>query len=338
MTKPLSYSTHIPSLSTHRRVRSLWGNARACAVLAVALYCCLVPAAAVFAQKKPKPALKEKDARAAIANAAGFALSKGAVRVRSISDAGVSPIVVVAEVTTAFRFRDESEGGAGALQSTFKGAEGAGAPAAMTTKWHLAEVRTGDRNWEEIDFLTAPFGAEKVERARVSLESLAAEFETQQRERKSDKEIVHDNLRIKSFSALMSSAVAEIGVEASFRLERDARGKWRVIEVRFGNDTSGDLDTLLASVNAQKLERARVELAEIKTALEAFHVERGFYVVAKDESALMDFLSPRYARRIIRIDPWHRPYRYEGTRDNYSLRSDGADGAAGTADDVASGK
>jgi len=279
------------------------------------------------AQKKPKPALKEKDARRAIANAPGFALDTGAVRVRSVSAVGASPVVVVAEVTTAFRF-------AKAGDEVRSGADAQVAPAGAISRWLLKEVRTSDRRWDEIDFLSAMLGAEKVNRARSALESLVAVFEAQQREHKSNDEIRLDNLRIKQFSPLVSSAVAEVGVEASFQLARDAGGKWRVVQIAVGDASSVDLNALLASVNVQKTDRARAELAEIKTALESFRRERGFYVAAKDEAALIDNLSPRYLRRVIRIDPWHRPYRYEGTREGYVLRSDGADGAAGTTDDI----
>jgi hypothetical protein len=72
----------------------------------------------------------------------------------------------------------------------------------------------------------------------------------------------------------------------------------------------------------------------LRAALEAFRRERGFYVVATDSATLMDHLSPRYVKQIIRLDPWHNPYRYTGTTDSYTLASDGADGKPGTADDV----
>jgi hypothetical protein len=57
-------------------------------------------------------------------------------------------------------------------------------------------------------------------------------------------------------------------------------------------------------------------------------------VVAQGESVLVDQLNPRYLARIVRIDPWHKPYLYEGTRNAYTLRSTGADGKEKTADDV----
>ena len=37
---------------------------------------------------------------------------------------------------------------------------------------------------------------------------------------------------------------------------------------------------------------------------------------------------------IIRIDPWHQPYEYEGGGTNLVLRSPGPDGKANTCDDV----
>ena len=43
---------------------------------------------------------------------------------------------------------------------------------------------------------------------------------------------------------------------------------------------------------------------------------------------------PNALRRIVRLDPWHNPYRYEGNERSYTLASDGPDGRAGTPDDV----
>jgi hypothetical protein len=299
-------------------------------MLSALVLCAL--AQAVPAQKKPKPALKEKDARRAIAAMPGFALNTGAVSVREISAAGTTPVTVAAEVTTAFRFEKagEAKGQVELLAEKIAGATVA------ETKWRAVEVRTGDRNWEELDFLVAPLGAEKVVRARAALEALVAEFEAEQR--RAGKEIIEPitrgGLRIKQLSPMGSSVVAEVGVEATFNLARDAAGKWRVVEAAIADASSGELASLVSSFNSQKAARALAEMETIKAALEAFRRERGFYVVAGDETVLMDHLSPRYIERIIRIDPWHRPYRYEGTGERFILSSDGPDGKAGTPDDV----
>jgi hypothetical protein len=133
---------------------------------------------------------------------------------------------------------------------------------------------------------------------------------------------------------MSSSAVAEVVVTATFRLSKDARGRWVVSEVVFGDDAVGNLDSLWQNVNARKAALARTDLATLRDALEAFRAERGFYVVAKDSVVLLDHLSPRYLKHVVRIDPWHNPYRYEGTTASYTLASDGPDGKPNTADDV----
>jgi hypothetical protein len=48
----------------------------------------------------------------------------------------------------------------------------------------------------------------------------------------------------------------------------------------------------------------------------------------------MDHLSPRYLAKIIRVDPWNHPYKYEGQRDRFTLHSLGSDGKDLTADDI----
>jgi hypothetical protein len=272
--------------------------------------------------KKPKPALKESEARRVIADAPGLALNTGAVAVRTISDAGAEPVTVVAAVTTAFRF-ERVEDERGAHQGIFK-----------VKRWRAVEFRTGDRVWEEFDFLSAALGDERVGRARAALEELLKEFEARGRESKTPEPLTVGPLTVKQVSAQGSSALAEVAVETSFRLAKDARGKWFVAEASVGGESSGDLNSFWKAVNNPKAERARAELETVRAALEAFRRERGFYVVADGDSALMDHLSPSYIKRVIRLDPWSRPYRYAGTRDAYTLASDGADGKEGTADDV----
>src|SRR5260370_29116002 len=51
-------------------------------------------------------------------------------------------------------------------------------------------------------------------------------------------------------------------------------------------------------------------------------------------ATLIDRLNPRYLARIIRIDPWHQPYEYEGGANTFVLRSAGPDGKPNTSDDV----
>lgn len=143
-----------------------------------------------------------------------------------------------------------------------------------------------------------------------------------------------DAVRVREVSVMGSSATVVAQVETAFRFVKGDDGKWRVAEIRTGDNRWEDVEMLARAVNLEKAERARAELETLATALEAFRRERGFYVVAKEESVLEDHLNPRYLARILRVDPWHKPYLYEGTRTSYTLRSAGPDGKANTADDV----
>lgn len=141
-------------------------------------------------------------------------------------------------------------------------------------------------------------------------------------------------VRVREVSAMGSSAVVVAQVETAFRFEKGGDGKWRVAEIRTGDDRWEDVGAIERAVNSEKAERARAELETLATALEAYRRERGFYVVAADERALEDHLNPRYLARILRVDPWHQPYLYDGARDSYTLRSAGPDGKENTADDI----
>ncbi|HKS29075.1 MAG TPA: type II secretion system protein GspG [Pyrinomonadaceae bacterium] len=147
-------------------------------------------------------------------------------------------------------------------------------------------------------------------------------------------ELPTDAVRVRSISSMGSSAVVEAQVETAFRFVRGDNGKWRVAEIRMGENRWEDVDIIARAVNQEKTERARAELETFATALESFRRERGFYVEAATAVALVDQLNPRYLERIIRVDPWHRPYQYEGSRNQYTLRSTGLDGKANTGDDV----
>ena len=141
-------------------------------------------------------------------------------------------------------------------------------------------------------------------------------------------------VRVREVSAMGSSAVVVAQVETAFRFEKGGDGKWRVAEIRTGDDRWEDVGAIERAVNSEKAERARAELETLATALEAYRRERGFYVVGEDERALEDHLNPRYLARILRVDPWHKPYLYDGARDSYTLRSAGPDGEENTPDDI----
>jgi len=143
-----------------------------------------------------------------------------------------------------------------------------------------------------------------------------------------------DAVRVKEVSSLGNSATVTAQVETAFRFEKDDKGKWRVAEIRTGDRRWENVDSLMKALNAEKTSRARAELEVIATALESFKRERGAYPESKTQAALIDNLNPRYLKRVVRVDPWHQPYEYEGSRTSFVLRSAGPDEKANTSDDV----
>jgi hypothetical protein len=129
------------------------------------------------------------------------------------------------------------------------------------------------------------------------------------------------------------SALIEAFIQADFRFARDTRG-WHVSEVKTGNRAWTSIESFAAALNEVKRVNATADLAAIANALIEFRRERGAFVVSDKESVLIDHLSPRYLTRVIRVDPWHRPYQYEGEQTQFSLRSVGPDGKSGTPDDI----
>jgi hypothetical protein len=133
--------------------------------------------------------------------------------------------------------------------------------------------------------------------------------------------------------ASQASAVVITWLRVEARLSNN-KGGWQVTELRTGNHEWINLELFAAAINQQKQLQARTELAFIAVALEKFRRDRGFYVVSDKQAVAIDFLSPRYLSRVIRVDPWHKPYQYVGQRDHFTLRSSGPDGKVDTADDI----
>jgi hypothetical protein len=129
------------------------------------------------------------------------------------------------------------------------------------------------------------------------------------------------------------SATVVAWVKVDARLLNDTTG-WRVAELRTGNREWVKLEPIVAALNAEKQRKARAEMELVAKALEKYRKDRGFYVVSDSQAVAIDHLSPRYLAQVIRLDPWHQPYKYQGERDHFTLRSAGPDGKEDTADDI----
>jgi type II secretion system (T2SS) protein G len=269
--------------------------------------------------------LSQKQARKLIARMPGFELTNSALRIKSISASGASAAEVTAEIRTVFRFEKDKQG-----------------------SWRVAQVRTKPDHWEDIALVAKALGSSlavadcnaldpplksalavdpSVKRARCLLGSLLGV------------QLPSDAVRIQEVAPLsiplapQPSAVVVAWIRVDARLANGSKG-WEVEELRTGTGEWVKLAQLVSALNETKQQQAREELESIAKALESFRLESGFYVVSESHSVVIDHLNPRYLAQIIRVDPWHQPYKYNGQRDRFTLRSIGPDGKDNTADDI----
>ena len=267
--------------------------------------------------------LSQKDARKAIQTMFGASLPSGAVHIEQITTGAEGVAEVTTEIQAVFRVRQ---------------ADGL---------WRLSEIRTGQDTWERLETIAQAL-AVKLPSGGCDDPSLfvrtSATALTVKRSRCLVAELLgvtlpSDHVRIKDMSALNlplgseSSALITAFVHVDLRLTRDNRG-WRVSEFKSGTREWTRIDALSSALNETKRVNATGDLTTIANALIEYRRERGAFVVSDKESVLIDHLNPRYLTRVIRVDPWHRPYQYEGAQDHFSLRSVGPDGKSGTADDI----
>jgi Type II secretion system (T2SS), protein G len=268
--------------------------------------------------------LRKKQARKVIQSVAGWSLPNNDVRVQSISSSSAESAEVSAEIETVFRLR------------LFEG------------HWQLREIRVGQDRWEQLAVIARAANVELASgECDAPSEFARSKSATELTNKRARCLVAHlfgvalpsDDVRIKSISPFglslgsESSALVTALVRADFRLRRDAKA-WRVTDFKSGTRDWVSIDAVPAAIDQIKRSTATEDLSTIAKALGDFRRDRGYFVVSDKESVLIDHLSPRYLARVIRVDPWHRPYQYDGQQDRYSLRSVGPDGKPNTPDDI----
>ncbi len=144
-----------------------------------------------------------------------------------------------------------------------------------------------------------------------------------------------DQIHIKNISAGPGDeAIVVAQFTTAFRFKKEKSGDWVVADVRTGDRNWESVELIQTAVRKEKILRTEAQLNELATALEAFRRERGFYVTADDGSGLVDFLSPNYLNRVVRLDAWSNEFQYNGTAAGYRLASMGPDGKPDTSDDI----
>ena len=268
--------------------------------------------------------LNKKEARKVIQTMGGWSLPGDAVRIRTVNSNSSDSAEARAEIEAVFRLRLH---------------EG---------RWQLREIRTGQDRWERLDVIAQAANAElpagECDAPSQFARTKSASDLTTKRARCLVASLLgislpSDDVRIKQISPFglslgsESSALVVALIQVDFRLARNPRG-WHVAAFKSGNRDWAEVAGIPAAMDQVKRMAASDDLSSIAKALDDFRRDRGYFVVSDKESVLIDHLSPRYLIRVIRVDPWHRPYQYDGQQDRYSLRSLGPDGKPNTADDI----
>jgi hypothetical protein len=269
--------------------------------------------------------LSSSQARKAIQTMAGMSLPGDAVRVQSVRTASAESAEARAELQLVFR-ATQHDG-----------------------HWRLSEVRTGADRWERLDIIAEAMKAEVADDGCDESPVLARRAKslalTTKRARCLIAELLgvtlpSDDVRVRevsesgfTFGSADASGLINALVQLDFRFERDRRG-WQVVAVKSGSRDWTDIRGVSAGIDQIKRSTATNELSLIAQALDNYRRDRGFYVVSDKESVLIDHLSPKYLTPVIRLDPWSRPYQYDGQQTAYSLRSLGPDGKPNTSDDI----
>ena len=268
--------------------------------------------------------LSQKQARKVIQTMAGWSLPGDGVHIRSVNSSSAESAEVTADIEAVFRLR------------LFEG------------HWQLQEIRIAPDRWERLAIIAR---AARVELSEAECDGPLplprSKLSTQLTTKRARCVVAallgvtlpSDDVRIKEISPFglsigsESAALVTALVHADFRLARSA-GTWTVTEFKSGRRDWANVSELPLAIDQIKRSTANDELSIIAKALGDYRRDRGSFVVADKESVLIDHLSPKYLIRIIRVDPWHRPYQYDGQQDHYSLRSLGPDGKPNTPDDV----
>lgn len=269
--------------------------------------------------------LSSSQARKAIQTIGGISLPKDSIHVRQVRSGSAEGAEVAAELELVFR-ATQHEG-----------------------RWRLSEVRTGQDRWERLDVIAKAVNASLPDDVCDMPAELSRSADKTELTTKRARCLVaalfgvaapSDDVRVRdvsgfgfSFGSSDASALIVSLVRLDFHLVREQKG-WHVSEVKSAGGRWVSVAGVPAAVDQLKRNTATNELSLIAQALDNYRRDRGFYVVSDKESVLIDHLSPKYLTLVIRLDPWSRPYQYEGEQTSYSLRSLGPDGKPNTPDDI----
>lgn len=268
--------------------------------------------------------LNSGQAKNLIRRVAGSDLPGSAVQIKKVTDGVDGKAETTAQIETAFRFQKDEAG-----------------------HWEIREVRVAPDAWEEmnaialgISSVSGDLCAEIEPAGGKGASVLNPKLARCLLARYLAIELPADEVRVREISPLdlplstKPSATVLATVQLDFRFERQSKGAWRVTEFRIGNRGWITIDQVILAIDSGKREKAKKEMEAIALALQNFRHQRGFYVASDQQRILVDLLTPSFMSEVVRLDPWHRPYQYQGARDRFTLTSNGPDGKPNTPDDI----
>jgi hypothetical protein len=148
-------------------------------------------------------------------------------------------------------------------------------------------------------------------------------------------ELDENQVKVLSTQQMGDHMVAEIEIRTAVKMTRQPGG-WKIEEVRIGDRRWERADHIRNALNLERENTSRRELHRVSDALRRFGEQNaGHMPEAEDFGELMSILTPEYLVPVIRIDAWSNPYLYRRLSPSLAeVLSVGADGQAGTADDL----
>lgn len=131
-------------------------------------------------------------------------------------------------------------------------------------------------------------------------------------------------------------ATANVEVTMGVKMKREGR-RWTLDEIRIDDRHWEKVSRLVEALDQVRREDTRKMIDAISNSIRGYEALEGKVPQVDSFETLIDLLNPAYLDRVIRLDAWSNPFRYEAAgMSSFELRSAGKDGKFGSKDDVVS--
>lgn len=129
-------------------------------------------------------------------------------------------------------------------------------------------------------------------------------------------------------------AIADVTVTTAVTV-RQENGKWKLDEVRLGDQWWEKIDRIVAAIQAGRTAETKSEMDAIRKGVDEFQEANGHVPQTSNFVELIDKLNPRFLAPVIRLDGWESAFAYRALGPKrFVLTSPGPDRKLGTPDDI----